>query len=457
MFRSIQTCVGFAAVAVFGCLASTVAVGQEPLTSIDQILAKVSSDRALSPAAVCSDEVFLRRATLDLLGRIPTVEERAEFLNQPDRYQLVDRLLSSDEFPVVWADLWTTQWFGYSEDGVSDREALRLWLEEQVRSQKPYDEIVRQLITARGESAFDGSVNFLLRHADEPVVKVSRAFLGVRLDCARCHDHPFDRWTQDDFTRMNRFFEVVERQEISRGNFRLTDVVREVSNEERPRFLSGAEPRTTQWRQEFSMFLVRSRPFARNFANRLWYHLMGRGIVHPVDDFSRDNPAAIPELLESLTDEVIRSNFSLQHMLKQICSSDAYQRDSQSVRGDEERQKLFLVRSVKPLTPEQYYKSTSIALGRDQEEEEQQEFVRRFYGESLDGDFSATWEYRETMQGFMSRLVESVDAPEKSIDALYQRILGRLPTDEERTELSGVTSQEITFLLMHSSEFAFNH
>ena len=429
---------------------------ETPSTKIDQLLQSAWQERAIEAAPVCSDEQFLRRVTLDLVGRIPTLPERSEFLAHPDRAATIDRLLASDEFSHAWADSWTTQLYGYADDSV-DRDMLAQWLEDQVASQKPYDQIAQQLVSATGQSAFAGPVNFLLRYPDEPVVKVSRAFLGVRLDCARCHDHPFDRWTKDDFARMNRFFDGMERQEVSNGNVQLVDVVREVEPSERPRFLTGAEPKTTQWRSEFGLFLIRSRPFARNFANRIWYHLLGRGIVHPVDDVNRDNPAAIPTVLEWLADEAIRSEFDIRNMIRLICNTRAYQVQSLSTRGDEERLKLFAVRTVKPLTPEQWYASMCVALGKPPAPEERADFIRTYFGDALDGDFSASWEYRETVQGLMSRLIETVEPPTKTRDDLFVRILGREPTSEERTLAQSRTPKEMCFVLLHSSEFAFNH
>ena len=291
--------------------------GEPGETRVDAILKSAWSEANIQPAPNCSDEQYLRRITLDLAGRIPTVEERTAFLANPDRQAVVEGLLSSAEFPLFWGELWTTQLFGY-EDNNADRDTLAQWLHEQFRTSRPYDQIVEELLTSTGESAFDGPVNFLLRYPDEPVVKVSRAFLGVRLDCARCHDHPFDRWTQTDFKRMNRFFEATERQDVSASNVRLVDVVRDVSAEERPRFLTGAEPRTTQWRAEFALFLTRSRPFARNFANRMWYHFLGRGIVHPVDDVNASNPASVPALLEALADEAQMHKFDIRQMIRLI-------------------------------------------------------------------------------------------------------------------------------------------
>ncbi|AMV16929.1 DUF1549 domain-containing protein [Planctomyces sp. SH-PL14] len=443
------------AIILFALTAGPVAFGQTA-PSIDTHLEETWRRHAVEPAAPCSDEQFLRRVSLDLLGRIPTTAEREEFLRSPDRPALVDRLLDTEEFNRFWSELWTTQLYGYADDS-TDRQTLTDWLHAQLRANRPYDQIALDLVSASGESAFTGPVNFLLRYPEEPVVKVSRAFLGIRLDCARCHDHPFDRWTQADFQRMNRFFDAVERREVSNGNTELVDVVREVEAAQRPRFLSGAEPRTSRWRAEFGLFLTRSRPFARNFSNRIWYHLVGRGIVHPVDDVSRDNPAAAPELLEWLSDEAIRTGFDTRHMVRLVCGSRAYQLASTSAKADDSRVRLFAVRPIKPLIPEQWYESMCTATGRAPRPEERSEFVRTFLGDALDGDFSASWEYRETVQGLMSRLVD--DAPQASggMDELFVRFLGRTPTSAERESLRGRTPREVGYILLHSSEFAFNH
>jgi len=431
--------------------------GETAETKVDAILKSAWSETNIQPSPICSDEQFLRRISLDLVGRIPTMEERSAFLASPDRSAVIERLLESPEFPKFWGDLWTTQLFGY-EDNNADRDTLAQWLHEQFRTNRPYDRIVEELLTSTGESAFDGPVNFLLRYPDEPVVKVSRAFLGVRLDCARCHDHPFDRWTQVDFKRMNRFFEATERQDVSASNVRLIDVVRDVgSGDERPRFLTGAEPKTTQWRAEFALFLTRSRPFARNFSNRLWYHFLGRGIVHPVDDVNASNPASVPALLEALADEARASKFDMRHMIRLVCNSQAYQRDSSASKDDQTRQQLFAVRTIKPLTPEQWYESMCVATSQTAKPNERNELVRAFLGDDLNADYSSTWEYRETVQGLMARLVDPVKSPAKSVDELFVRFLGRQPTAEELEKCSGRSLDEVSFVLLHSSEFAFNH
>lgn len=456
MYRLVLICCLLISGAVANSAAAQLAT---QVNRLNQLLEEAWQARGITPADSCSDEQFLRRISLDLLGRIPSLAERDQFLEHRDRQQWIDRLLSSEEFPRFWAEQWTAQLYGYAGDE-ADRETLEQWLQEQLRDQVPYDRVATALISATGESAFTGPVNFLLRYPEEPVIKVTRAFLGVRLDCARCHDHPFDRWTEEDYTRMSRFFDTIQREDLSGGNVRLFDVPREVELEDRPRFLTGAQPRTSQWRAELALFLTRSRPFARNVANRTWYQLLGRGIVHPVDDVQRENPAVLPEVLEWLADEALISRFDVRHLIRLICNSRAYQVDSrlpeQGGPGSAAQQ-LFAVRPLKPLTPEQWYRSMCVAADLPFDSRQQKEFLQQFLGDGLDGDFSAIWDYRETAQGVMSRLVSSVAPPAGSLDELTVRLLNRHPTDSERQLLGTVNRREAWFVLLHSQEFAFNH
>lgn len=142
-------------------------IADEPTeTKIDAILKSAWADSDIQPSSICSDEQFQRRITLDLAGRIPTTDERAVCLANPDRVKLIDQLLESPEFPKFWGELWTTQLFGY-EDNNADRDTLAQWLHEQFRTKRPYDQIVEDLLTSTGESEFDGPVNFLLRYPEE--------------------------------------------------------------------------------------------------------------------------------------------------------------------------------------------------------------------------------------------------------------------------------------------------
>ncbi len=424
---------------------------------IDSILEAEWKRRGIQPAERCSDEEFLRRITLDLAGRIPTVDEIHRFRAKPDRGAKIDELLEGEDFARFWSEVWTATLNGYANAFESDREVLRQWLQRAIRDEVPYDRQVTELIQARGVSALDGPVNFLVRHPEEPVVKVTRVFLGVRLDCARCHDHPFDRWTQEDFRLMNRFFEATDRQEVSEGNIRLVNRRAEVDEAERPRFLTGARPRTTQWRDELALFITNSKPFARAYVNRIWYQLLGRGMVHPVDDFNRDNPPVVPELMEYLMQEVRRRDFALKPMIRMICNSRAYQLSSRRSQEDTQHQAVFAYFPLKPLTPEQTYDSAVVALGLKSDVQQRRQFIQRTVGRSLDEDFSDTWEYRETVQGLMARLNTSIPATTTSVDELYLRILTRAPTQRERDACRSHKPSDIAFALVNSNEFFFNH
>lgn len=425
--------------------------------SIDSILAEEWKSKGITPAELCTDDEFLRRASLDLIGRIPTRDELIAFRKQPNRAAKIDELLASENFPQSWSEVWTATFNGYTNAFESDREVLRAWLESAFRDNRPYDEIATELIAAEGVSALDGPVNFYVRHPEEPAVAVTRLFLGVRLDCARCHDHPFDRWKEEDFRRMNAFFEGTELQEVSEGNIRVFDRRMEAGRDDRPRFLTGARPRTTQWRSELALFTTNSKPFGRAFANRMWYYFFGRGVVNPVDDFNRENPPASPRLMAFLLDQVRGNDYDFRKTIRLICNSRAYQLSSRAAERTPESEALFAYRRLKPLTPEQTFDSAVLALGMERQAEERREFIERTVGRSIDEDFSETWAYRETVQGLMSRLNLTVPAPTESIGAMYERILSRVPTDRERELCRGQAPRDIAFALVNSNEFFFNH
>jgi hypothetical protein len=365
--------------------------------------------------------------------------------------------LASGEFARSWSDIWTASWVGYAEAPGSDREVLRPWLEATIGNGVPYDQIVSQLIAATGDSAVNGPATFLARHPDDEVSQVSRLFLGVRLGCARCHDHPFDRWTKTDYEHFARFFQATERQEVTAGNVRLVNLQPPSDPGQRPRFLTGAEPRTTQWRDELALFVTRSKPFARTFGNRLWYHLFGRGIVHPPDDRSEQNAPSIPRLYEYLGERAREERFVLRPLVREICGSRAYQLSSVSPRPDPIAESSFAYRIIKPLTPEQMYDSIMTGLNRPLDRIERREWIRRAISSVVDEDFSRTWEYQDTVQSLLDRLTQLDELPRDwSIAESFERLLGRSPTATERDKFAARPPDELVFALIHSNEFAFN-
>ncbi len=437
---------------------ATLALALAPAApTIDSIVVDAQRRAGIDAAPLCDDDTFLRRITLDILGRIPTLDEQRHFRLKPDRAALVDRLLTDPSFPRFWSELWTASAVGYGNPNGVDREALRLWFVRQLESDVPYDAMVRELLTAEGVSAVNGPVNFLLRYPEEPVTKVSRLFLGVRLECARCHDHPFDRWTRTDFDAMNRFFAAVEREEVSEGNIRVRDRLAEADESELPRFLTGARPRTRRWRGELAYYLTRSKPFARAYVNRLWYHFMGRGIVDPVDDFQRENPPSIPALLEYLRRQAVVQEFQLRPLIRLICLSDTYQRSAESPVRDEEHRRLFAFHELKPLTPEQTFDSAIVALGVEPTPAARRAFLREMIGRSLDEDFAETWEYRETVQDLLRKLSHRQSVGHRETNDWFRRILTRDASPAELELCRGKSDEQIVFALLMGSEFAFNH
>ena len=430
-----------------------------PPASIDAILAAAWQDEDIVPTPRCSDQTFLRRATLDLIGRIPTDDEFRAFAQNPHRTATIDRLIAHPLFARSLAEVFTASLVGYTRETPADREVLLQWLDAQLQEHARFDRIARSLIAAEGQSATTGPVNFVVRHGEDSSVQVCRQLLGVRLDCARCHDHPFARWTQDDFAAMSRFFESVRTEEISEGNIRVTNRPVRAPLDERPRFLTGARPRTSQWRSDLALFVTRSKPFARNFANRIWYHLMGRGIVHPPDDFHPENPAAVPKLLEFLAQEARDHQFDVRHLVRLICNSHAYQRASAAPHSGGKEARIFARRISKPLTPQQLYDSGRTILGAHYSELSRQQFVRAFFGESVDEDFLQTWKYRETVQNVLDRVTAEVppDDLADSLDTIFIRVLSRRPTTEEERQCRDHSPGSIMFALMQSNEYVFNH
>lgn len=422
--------------------------------TIDSILSEAWKASNLEPSPLCSDLEFLRRVTLDLAGVVPSLEEIQSFEANPDRAEKIQQLLADERFPRFWSEVWTAMLNGYSNAFETDRSALQQWLEAQLRVNRPYDQIVTQLITANGPSSVDGSVNFLARYREDAAVRVSRMFLGVRLDCARCHDHPFDRWTEDDFQNMTRFFAATGREGGDR-NPRLVDRVGDDRN--RPVFLTGAKPKTSRWRDELALFVTNTNAFSKTFANRIWYQLMGRGIVDPPDDFNKKNPPSVPALLDFLAAEGKEKSWNVRAMIERICSSSAYQRSSVAATRDVGREKLFATRAVKPLTVEQLVNSLQTAMNLELPESREEVLRYLAGGEDIDVDFSETWRYRETVQQLMGRLAMDLRAPSADLDEIFLRILTRRPTEAERDKCKGFSPTDVAFALVNTNEFYFNH
>ncbi|HJT31792.1 MAG TPA: DUF1549 and DUF1553 domain-containing protein [Pirellulales bacterium] len=355
------------------------------------VFAKLRSLR-MNPSELASDSVFLRRASLDTLGILPTAEEARDFLAdaRPDkRIRLIDQLLERPEF----ADWWALKWADLlrNEEKVLDAKGVanfHHWIRQSIADGKPLDQFARELITARGSTYTNPAANFYRANRDAVTRSEAAAqlFLGVRLQCAKCHNHPFDRWTQQDYYRWASFFARVQykvlenrrRDENDGHEFDGEQVVWMASSGEvrdprtdqpmEPCYLGEPTPefQPEQDRlEELADWLTSpDNPFfARAQANRIWYHLLGRGLVEPIDDFRATNPAVMPELLDELTGDFVAHGFDLRHLVRVMMNSRTYQLSSTVNDTNAEDEANFSHALLRRLSAEQLFDALSQATG----------------------------------------------------------------------------------------------
>jgi hypothetical protein len=321
---------------------------------IDDLVWAKLRQLAVTPSEPASDSTFLRRAYLDVIGRLPTADEARAFLSDPSpskRESLIDALLAREEYADFWANKWADLLRPNAyRVGVKATFSLDGWLRDAFRRNLPYDQFVRELVTARGSTWRNGAVT-LFRDRREPpeiVTAVSQLFLGIRLECAKCHHHPFEVWGQDDFYGLAAYFARIGHKgtglspPISGGEELVFagqsgSVAHPLTGEElKPKPLFGsagsapdADPREVlaDW-----MLAPENRFFAKVAVNRMWADLMGRGLVEPVDDLRTTNPASNEALLTALADHFRQVGFDNKRLIRTIMTSYVY--GLSSVPGD---------------------------------------------------------------------------------------------------------------------------
>jgi hypothetical protein len=343
------------------------------------VFAKLRTLR-IRPSELCSDSVFLRRAYLDAAGILPTADEARAFLadTRPDkRARLIDRLLQRPEF----ADFWALKWSDLlrNEEKTLDAkgvQAFHHWIRDAIAASRPLNEFARELIAARGSTYSHPAANYYraLRDTQTRAEAMAQVFLGIRLQCARCHNHPFDRWTQDDYCGLAAFFARVQYREIDTTRTDRLDkhefigeqvVWQDHEGEEkhpktgtpvRPRFLGEIAPPDADADRLQALANWVARPenpfFARAQVNRVWYHLFGRGIVEPNDDFRASNPPANGPLLEALTRDFIDHHFDLRYLVGMIMNSRTYQLSAVPNETNQDDDSHFARFPIRPLAAE---------------------------------------------------------------------------------------------------------
>jgi hypothetical protein len=490
---------------------------------IDQHIESRLSTEDVRPAQRADDAEFLRRVHLDLHGVVPTRDEAERFLadSRPDkRARLIDALLASPRYGEYLADVWQAYLISpLADDRQSRADRLRPWLAGRFNSES-WDRIASELLTATGRMEENPAVTYLIegrlpRSAPDLTDLVSRYFLGVRLNCAQCHDHPFvAAWKQQDFWGMAAFFAQVQTPGRAKQVYQLGVVddprltlssLRDAGmidgfTPRAPTFLGGQEMPAGRGTNRAALAKWMTAPdnpyFARAMVNRTWWRLFGRGIVQPVDDMHQANPPSHPELLDHLARRFVESGFDLKFLTRAIVLSRAYQRTSRpgesgaaaaaGAGAAEKQAALFGRMSIKVLAAGQLYDSLETifgppakATGVDARRGARPEFTQ-FFGEDGDPD-PATYRrgiphlLRQMNSGqfagrnldaLVSRLATPERPPEDVAADLFLTILSRRPTADEqarfrsylgRAESTRDACRDLAWALMMTSEFSLNH
>ncbi len=504
---------------------------QETAAEIDRLFDDAWKKNGIEPAPAADDSEFVRRLYLDLAGRIPAASETREFLarTSPDqRSELVEQLLDGPafvrHFTIIWRNALIPQAFNepFTRQLVPGFEA---WLWKHFSEETAYDQIVRELITTPIDfgndpqavltSASSPSAFFIVRQLqpENLATGTSRAFLGVRLDCAQCHDHPFDKWKRNQFWNMAAFYSGFKppegadpdnpammmnmKESLQSRSIKVPstgDVVPAV-------FLTGAEPAWTESsvpRQVLADWVTaKDNPwFAKMAANRLWAQFLGQGIVQPVDDFSDNNPPSHPEVLNLLAAQFAAHEFDLKFLVRTITATRAYQTSSRQTHASQSDPTQFARAALRGLTPEQFFDSLAEAIGYYQPYRTDNPFVidadtprgrflELFRDETespllkettilqalamMNGDFvdnATTIEKSQTLRAVADFPLMS---DEERLETLFIAALSRRPTESEKVTFGkyiadGGTSQnpqeamtDVFWALLNSSEFLLNH
>ncbi|MCI0628381.1 MAG: DUF1549 and DUF1553 domain-containing protein [Acidobacteria bacterium] len=388
-------------------------ISQRPANFIDESVFKKLSLMGIEISDPANDEEFLRRVYLDVIGILPTAEETCDFLEDSSpakRARLIDQVLERPEYADFWAlkwdDLFANSLLGVGEGGVY----LQEWLRRAFAANKPYDQLVREILTSRG-STWDGTSVFFSRDPEDLTTVTAQAFLGISLECARCHDHPSEKWKREDFVNFTSFFSQLTGKEMRPPpveKIRTLDFALEYRHPEtkqvvKPRLLDGTEPviRPLDDRRKILAGWITSpgNPwFARATVNRIWRQFMGRGLVEPAGDFRVTNPPTNEALLDRLAGDLIGHKFDLKHIMRIILNSKTYQLSSITKPGNRDDEINYSHYYLRRLTAEQLLDAIVQVTG---------------VPEKFPGYYPGTRAVNLTDPGIPSRFLDMYDRPQR--------------------------------------------
>lgn len=504
--------------------------------AIDRLVADGWAAHGVHPAPEAGDAEFLRRVHLDLVGRIPRVAEVRTFLADPDpdkRAKLVEKLMEHPGYAQHLAAAARADWIPQSLTdfrSIIQGNQFEDWLRRQYAANTPADQIARTVLTASVFTGRVGRAAFIRNRGDNPdlnalsgfyqandakpenlAATVSRVFLGVKLECAQCHNHPFAAYTKDQFWEFAAFFGEFtplpptgpsfvgpQLPQADANQLTIPNTTRTVT----ARYFDGSTPdwsRTRTPRQELADWLTgpKNPYFARNLANRTWAHFFGIGIVNPIDEPGEANPPSHPELLNALAAGLVESGFDMRVLIRAITASRAYNLSSQQTDPSQADIRRFARMSVRGLTAHQIYDSFLAATGLKDARQPNQQFFRpndtsgRTLFRNLFGDVvpKPTDAQTSILQALMMMngvavadqtsvdksevLAAIADAPfldtKAKVETLFLAALSRFPRPEETEKYASYVDRggptgdknkaigDVFWVLLNSGEFLFNH
>ncbi|MEO2009986.1 MAG: DUF1549 and DUF1553 domain-containing protein [Pirellulaceae bacterium] len=502
------------AIAVLSLPGRHVWAAEDPIdTMADQIDSLIEARlraEGYEPGELCRDEVFLRRVYLDLAGVLPTVADVRAFLkdDSPDkRIVCVDRLLTSPRYATHMASSWRNVMLprSFDREQLNNAAGLQNWLRNQFVKNLRYDNLVAEFLVATGDGTSGPALYYtsLEMKPEKLAASSARIFLGLQIQCAECHDHPSDHWTQRDFWAYAAFFSQLQEPSEGMVNMRVVDrdegevLLPDTEEVIGPRFPGSSVESDSEFgtrRSQLAIWMAsRDNPYlARAAVNGAWAQLFGRGLVHPVDDLGQNNPASHPELLKQLATYFTKNRFDQRLMMRTLVRTKAYQRSSE-LTDPAIPDFLFGRMLVKTLNSEQLYDCVTRAAGTEvvtsgmvQDpflEPRRLAFVSRMHRQTRDATQYQVGlphalllmngpEIQAATSPQQSRLIRGLAAPwfsdEQRIETLFLATMSRFPNEDERREVQAALNSvpleerqaalaDVLWALLNSGEFALNH
>ncbi|MCS5610401.1 MAG: DUF1549 and DUF1553 domain-containing protein [Candidatus Poribacteria bacterium] len=508
---------------LFMCLISIIDARISSSTKqLDRHITAKMKEAEIKPSGKSNDAEFLRRIHLDLTGKIPTLEEIEAFekSGRDKRQEKINQLLENDLYYDHWGRIWVKWLIGRNGGNQQARTGLEKWVRDSLRVNKPYNQFVTELLTATGDTRDNPAGNYMQRYNLSPTNLTShssRLFLGLPMQCAECHDHKTEPWYQEDYYSLASFFSNVRSKAVYEKNDRGQDqlvswVLRDEnkgaiqmpgSNQKiAPRFLDGNIYRgVSQKKREALSEWITDRKnlyFSPAIVNRIWSQFMGRGFVEPLDAFGEEHPPTHPELLDWLAEDFARYGYNLQHLMKTILNSGAYQRTSAKTPKNEDDKYYYSHAYIKPLSAEQFFYSMLEATGferlqkrrdKSQLESMKRDYLRRFIYLLDNGEMEEIEAFNGTIPqalmmingplvndsgdhrqrgSFINYILKTYRTTKDRVERIYLMVLSRKPTTKEVTHFERYVKrslyndkklayEDLYWVLLNSAEFALNH